>query len=335
MNMVGSLEDRSFVFNGVVLPRSPSKLEEAICEVFDLVTGKIPDTLAKSMSMVYHVNNKVAVLGDELSFVSASRLNEHILRIYIAKSTTHIGDIYLNARGLRPTIVGYAGSIKGLREGKERNDDSIAVLSMSYCYGDTVRKIHIGVVADGVTSLGRGYYVSSEAIKIFTSKLLRYVYAVQDLTPGAVNEIYRETARTILDLNVKNNIRAATTFTAVVYPVLDRAHIVHVGDTRVYLFSGRELAVLTEDHKIPGTSMLTKALGVKVDEPMARSIHINPGDSIVIVSDGVYSIVGEQEIKKMLMSVSNPTMIVSSALATVKTRRGSDDASIGVIKRLA
>lgn len=335
LNMVGSLDNRRFIFNGIVLPKSLMRLEDAIIEVFDIITGRLSDTSTIDLSMIYHINERVAVLGDELSLKNISRQNEHVLNVYLGKSSVPVGSIYLNARGLKPKIIGYADSMRGIRKGKERNDDSIAILSMSYCYGSVVRKIHIGIVADGVSSLGSGYIVSSEAIKIFTSKILHYVYAIQDLTPEVINDLYEETAKALADHNMRNNIRAATTFTAIVYPVLDKAQIVHVGDTRAYLFSKNDLVLLTEDHKIPGTSTLTKALGIMIEEPMTKSIHIDPGDSVVIASDGVYEIVEEDKLREILMTADNLTAVVNNVLTLVKIRRGRDDASIGVIRRLA
>lgn len=335
LNMVGALEGKSFIFNGVILPKSPLKLESVIRDVFNLILGESSNTSARNMSMVYHVNNRVATLGDDLIFNSISKSNEHVLNIYMAKGTMPVGAIYLNTHSFKPTFIGYADSIKGFREGKERNDDSIIVLGMCYCHGGVTKRVHIGIVADGVSSLGRGYYVSSEAIKVFAAKMLHYVYTIQDLTPEAVDDMYRETARAMLNLNISNNMRAATTFTAFVYPVLDKAYVVHVGDTRIYLFSRKRLTLLTEDHKIPGTNTLTKAIGIKVEEPMTENVNLNPGDGIVMVSDGVYSVVKENELGKLLLSAGSPVTIVNNVLSIIRARKGSDDASIGIIRRLA
>uniref|UniRef100_A0A7C5Z0S8 PPM-type phosphatase domain-containing protein n=1 Tax=Ignisphaera aggregans TaxID=334771 RepID=A0A7C5Z0S8_9CREN len=332
LNFAGFVDDRNYIFNGIVFPKLPRNFGFVIESLFDFLQGKLSNV--NDFSMVCQLNNKFLILGEDLSVDKVISRKGSILNIYLTGSTTYVGGIYLGINNIISSIIGYADSLKGFRANKEVNDDSILVLGMDYCYGDNVKKIILGVVADGVSSLGKGFFASSEAIKIFVAKVLQHVYLEQGLTLEDLSRTFRETAKHIYELNLANNKATATTFTAFVYPVQGKACIVHVGDTRAYIFSRSKLMLLTEDHKIPGTNVLTKAIGVEIVEPMYRVINFKPGDTILLISDGIYSVIGEDELTKLLLKIRNPYDVVKTVLKIASDRKVSDDASIGIIKKL-
>ncbi len=70
------------------------------------------------------------------------------------------------------------------------------------------------------------------------------------------------------------------------------AHVFHVGDTRIYRVLGRELAQLTEDHRVRVShqqSYLSRAVGfnpqIEIDY---QALPLEVGDVFVMASDGVY-----------------------------------------------
>jgi len=336
LNTVGFLEEKGFSFNGILLPRSTRGLEGALRALFEVLAGKRSsmNEVSNALSMVYRLNDGVDSVGGDLEFVKAPFGGGCVLDVYLAGTAVRVGSMYLGVENVAPPFIGWAESLRGLRRNKVTNDDSVLVLGMAYCYGNHARRLVLGAVADGVSSLGKGYCASSESIKAFAAKVIRYAYLEQDLTPQALSEIYEETAGHVLKMNLANNSSAATTLTIVAYPVLGRAQIVHVGDSRAYLFSRGTLIRLTEDHKVPGTSVLTRAIGVRVDEPMTRAVDFEPSDSMILVSDGVYNVLRESEMRDFLSKTNNPYVVVREVLGMVEKRRTRDDASIGVITRL-
>jgi len=337
INAVGSIEGYNFLFCGVMLPHSPRFISESLRTVFRLVTLRNVEgsgDLNREVSMVYRLNKDVGVIGSGLTYVESPFRNGVAYNVYITDGFTRVGSIYVDVETLISPFIGYAGSIKGFRASKIANDDSILLMGISYCYGSRVYRLLLGEVADGVSSLSRGYYASSEAIKSFAEGIIKYIYLESELTPETVYKIYRETAEYVLRLNLANNSLTATTFTAIVYPVMGKAIFVHVGDTRIYYFSGSGLRRLTEDDRVEGTSALTKAIGIRVDEPVMGSINFNVGDTFVLLSDGVYNVVGENEIRGILSKIKNPYIAVKRILSLCEGRRVKDDASIGVVKRL-
>ncbi len=121
-----------------------------------------------------------------------------------------------------------------------------------------------------------------------------------------------------------------TTFCGVVVHG-SQAHVFHIGDSRAYhLDTKGELALLTEDHRrwlSAAESQLSRALGFSPSVEIGyRQCPLNPGDRLILVTDGVSDTL---ELDRVLQSVhSEPepepewqaTMLVAEALG-----RGSQD----------
>jgi protein phosphatase len=97
----------------------------------------------------------------------------------------------------------------------------------------------------------------------------------------------------------------------------------HVGDSRAYLLHGGDLNQLTVDHTVmaeylrsgsispeevathPQRSMLTRALGLLPEvEVDAFDVPVAPGDRLLLCSDGVSSMLSEEEIRRQLAKPS-------------------------------
>jgi serine/threonine protein phosphatase PrpC/CRP-like cAMP-binding protein len=92
--------------------------------------------------------------------------------------------------------------------------------------------------------------------------------------------------------------------------------LAHVGDSRIYLFRGDTVHLLTEDHSIgseiqkPNSlpqkfrSALTRALGVYDNVvPDVLSLDLFPGDSLLLASDGLYSYYSARKLHEQVSEV--------------------------------
>lgn len=77
--------------------------------------------------------------------------------------------------------------------------------------------------------------------------------------------------------------------------------VAHVGDSRAYRISalGR-FARLTEDHGIPGTNAVTRVVGNRGDEPDVALFQAEPGDRLLLCTDGLTRAVSERAIAELL-----------------------------------
>ncbi len=116
------------------------------------------------------------------------------------------------------------------------------------------------------------------------------------------------------------------------------AHLAHVGDSRAYLCRAGRAQQLTRDHSVvqemlesgsitpqealnhPDKHLITRALGVEsVAEPEYASCAVQPGDVILLCSDGLSNVVSEEEMGSIAASVpffELPDALVEKALAS-------------------
>ena len=124
----------------------------------------------------------------------------------------------------------------------------------------------------------------------------------------------------------------------------DRVTLVHVGDSRAYLFRGRELKRLTDDHSWvqeqvnagilsedeakshPLKNVVTRALGgaahVAVD---LIEVPLTAGDRFLLCSDGLTGMVSDDEIIRHLGSEDPPDRTVRSLIELANERGGIDN----------
>jgi serine/threonine protein phosphatase PrpC len=124
-----------------------------------------------------------------------------------------------------------------------------------------------------------------------------------------------------------NLAHMATTFSALILRGR-RAHLIHVGDSRIYRLRGERLELLTKDHTLNGPELdhiLYRAVGL---EPLLRTdyaVHtLEIHDRFLLCSDGLHGGLKQAEIARILLERAAPQ---SSADALVESalERGSTD----------
>src|SRR6266516_1202029 len=177
------------------------------------------------------------------------------------------------------------------------------------------------VVADGMGGAQAGEVASRIAVESFRPGLENSAQPERELA-----EIARAANARIHELSHSNAEQAGmgTTLTAV-YVGEQEVAIAHVGDSRAYCLRDGELLRLTDDHSLvdelmrqgrltpeeavehPQRSVITRALGpegtVEVD---TRSFHARAGDLFLLCSDGLTTMLAEDEIRALLLA--NPRL---------------------------
>jgi protein phosphatase len=135
----------------------------------------------------------------------------------------------------------------------------------------------------------------------------------------------------------------ATTVAAVL--VDDKnANLGHVGDSRVYLVRGGKVEQLTSDHSWvneqiqsgvisadqarshPLRNVVTRALGGKPDLQVDMQVHkIQPGDILLLCSDGLTTMIPDEEIGKVITDAGGDVEKAVAALVAAANARGGED----------
>jgi PPM family protein phosphatase len=140
-----------------------------------------------------------------------------------------------------------------------------------------------------------------------------------------------------------------TTLTAAVL-FNHRVIVGHVGDSRCYLVQGNEIRQISRDHSWvaeeveagrmtpeqarvnPRRNIITRALGLRPDvEVDTYEAEIEPGNILVICSDGLHGLVGEDEIISYVRRLP-PADAVDALVHLANDRGGPDNISVVVAR---
>lgn len=107
------------------------------------------------------------------------------------------------------------------------------------------------------------------------------------------------------------------------------AHIFHVGDSRIYQVRGQKLEQLTQDHRFwisSHQSYLSRAMGINPQLDIDyRSLAVEPGDTFILTTDGVYEFASEQFIIAKINEHSADLDVAAEAIVAEAFAQGSDD----------
>src|SRR5919198_828348 len=199
-------------------------------------------------------------------------------------------------------------------------------------------------VADGMGGHRGGNVASSLALRVLSQ-------IAQPGNWGQLSEQVREANRAILD-QARDDRTLSGMGTTVTAAFMDEGevHLAHVGDSRAYLLRDGEFKLLTEDHTLvhrmvqegkikpeeaehhPQRSILIRALGVEdpveVDE---FPIAVHKGDRLLLCSDGLYSMVPDEQIKEILESKSDPQECCATLVDLANDAGGLDNITVVIL----
>jgi serine/threonine protein phosphatase PrpC len=135
----------------------------------------------------------------------------------------------------------------------------------------------------------------------------------------------------------------ATTVAAVLVDG-DTANLAHVGDSRIYLWSDDKIQLLTSDHSWvneqiqsgiisaeqarshPLRNVVTRALGGRSDLVVdVQSRRMKPGDVLLLCSDGLTTMIGDEDIARILAEVRGDVAEAARGLVEEANARGGED----------
>jgi serine/threonine protein phosphatase PrpC len=199
------------------------------------------------------------------------------------------------------------------------------------------------VVADGMGGAQAGEVASQMAVETFEAGL------PEEGTPEErLAEVVRAANRRIHELSLAEHEHhgMGTTLTAA---YLDGGYvaIAHVGDSRAYLFRDGQLARLTQDHSLveelrqrgklteeeaaehPQRSIITRALGPEPEVQVDTSSQaVRSGDVLLLCSDGLTSMISEQQIGQILASAPSLKAAADELINSANAAGGKDNITV-------
>ena len=133
-----------------------------------------------------------------------------------------------------------------------------------------------------------------------------------------LNELIKNANNRILKFQDDNpeSLGMGTTMTAITINEDALMKIGHVGDSRCYVLSDRNLVKVTEDQNVPGyQNVLKQALGSNEKLNIHEiDFQLQIGDVVLLCSDGLYNEIGEEYIKKKMQDGISAESLVSEVL---------------------
>ncbi len=200
------------------------------------------------------------------------------------------------------------------------------------------------VIADGMGGPPGGHVASSMAVAICDAAILGR--SIDELCAGV-----RAANRAIWDRACSEPGLAGmgTTICAAALLGEGQLALVHVGDSRAYLFRSPSLVRLTDDHTVtaelirngeltpgdarrhPHHGVLTRALGVAPNvEVEVSSSALTPGDRILLCTDGVTNELSDDQIAGVLGGIEDLAQAASGLVDLAIASGGGDDATAAV-----
>lgn len=113
------------------------------------------------------------------------------------------------------------------------------------------------------------------------------------------------------------------------------ASVAHVGDSRAYLWRDDQLEPLTQDHALSErqANVLVRVLGrephVDVD---LREVPVQPGDYVVLCSDGLTRMVPEPVVGRAIVRLRDPQRICDYLIEAANRNGGIDNITVVVVQ---
>jgi protein phosphatase len=215
---------------------------------------------------------------------------------------------------------------------------------------------YLFIVADGMGGMAAGEVASrlaiSTSLKLF-QRSAKWGFKINQVEVremfDRINQYLQEVDQALTQRSESDHrlLGMGTTFTAAYSMGLD-LFTVHLGDSRVYLYRGGSMRLLTKDHTVAQAmadagyiapedvrrhvrrNVLTNFLGghrgkVKAD---LRWLRLADGDRLLLCSDGLNEMVDDDTIARILGELSEPKDAAQSLLDEALNRGGKDNVTV-------
>lgn len=228
-------------------------------------------------------------------------------------------------------------SVIGMR--RTNNEDAIYINEQKNLY----------LVADGMGGCNAGEVASSTAISAFVEAMENAENGeTLDKMMNAIaqcnKKVYQKSRENVEFLDMGTTLVAVTVEN-------EKVFIVHVGDSRVYLFRENNLQQITTDHSYvmelvkigsitreeaevhPKRNIITRAIGIREEVEADTVIEdVKQGDKILLCTDGLSNMVSKGEMTKILIEQCSTEEKVKKLVVLANEKGGLDNISLILIE---
>ena len=281
-----------------------------------------------------------------LSDVQTAPLSEEQLKAVSTSSVT-----------LKPIQL-MVGTAQSVGKQREHNEDSIFALNSILADGNIELPFGIFIVADGMGGHMHGEVASGVAIRAFSQFVLTKLYmpflGIVPQTPSeSLQEMMEKGMQEAQQAVIKRAPGGGTTLTATLI-LGEQVTVAHVGDTRAYfLYPDGRMHAITQDHSLvhrlvelgqinedeasnhPQRNVLYRAIGqAEPYRPDIDTFQIPHPGSLLICSDGLWGVVPEADIFRIVKNSPNPSIACHELTKAANAAGGPDNISVVLVQIL-
>jgi protein phosphatase len=230
---------------------------------------------------------------------------------------------------------------------RDNNEDSVAVDEQAA----------LAVLADGMGGYNAGEIASGMATAFIKSELGRWLSeasaSASDTDVRRAMDICVENANRAIYNAANSNPQYAGMGTTLVLAVLREGRLLvgHIGDSRAYRLRGGKLSQITKDHSLlqeqidaglitpeqaaysSNKNLVTRAVGVEDTVLLETHLHdLQPGDLILMCSDGLSDMIDDAEIAAVLQSTNDLPEAGAALVAAANAAGGRDNIAVILVR---
>lgn len=252
---------------------------------------------------------------------------------------------------------GIARALRG-----DPNEDSVLAFRLSALHAKSESDLGVLMIADGVGGAAAGEVASEMATQTIAQELVAALMAPGDGARIADEDIH-ETLRAaisqanqvVMEYGLTHSLSLGTT---IVLALLREGslYIANVGDSRAYLFREGKLQQITRDHSYvaelaakgeitadrarthPQRNLILRSLGdptgfeVDVFPLQAAGIKLEPGDTLLLCSDGLWEMVDDETMAHVLAQPLDAAEQCSRLVSFANAAGGADNISVLIVQ---
>lgn len=236
---------------------------------------------------------------------------------------------------------------------RSNNEDSLLCLTLSSVKQGISQPIGLYAVADGMGGHDAGDLASSLAIQVIAQKASAELFGLQNRSENELSDWIKRTVQAANQAVFEARQAAKSDMGSTLACALmmgDKVCIAHIGDSRVYQFREGALLQLTTDHSVvqqlvtigkisskearehPQRNVIYRSLGensqVEADVSIQR---VQPGDMLLICSDGLNSMLEDEKIQILIRESPSPQVACDYLVDAANLAGGEDNISIILI----
>lgn len=205
------------------------------------------------------------------------------------------------------------------------------------------KKIALLIVADGIGGHQAGEVASRLAVKIMDTYIKEHIGGKK--IPEVLYDAIIQTNHVVYTKAKEDKALSGmgTTIVVALYEK-EKIHIAHIGDSRAYLITKKDIIQLTQDHSVaaelvrmgtitpedekhhPNRHIITRSIGNRPEiEPEINTFSWEKGDYLLLCTDGLTDMVDDQSIKRIITKNKQKLEKKAQELINLANNNGGKD----------